>query len=89
MCFDVTFFIFPSGVYHVQQTMPMVVATGDSVDISYNHHHVIDGSEIHYQTADGQIVDPRQQQLYVIHPVSSSQSARMIIFALIWKYFLL
>jgi hypothetical protein len=48
----------------------MVVATGDSVDISYNHHHVIDGSEIHYQTADGQIVDPRQQQLYVIHPVS-------------------
>ncbi len=70
MLFDSKIIIFSLGVYHVQQTMPMVVATGDSVDISYNHHHVIDGNEIHYQTADGQIVDPRQQQLYVIHPVN-------------------
>jgi hypothetical protein len=32
--------------------------------------HVIDASEIHFQTEDGQIVDPRQQHLYVIQPVN-------------------
>ena len=66
-----------SGVFEVQQSLPMVM-TSDLAYATTNHDlepsgHVIDASEIQFQTEDGQMVDPRQQ-LYVIQQVHRAQN---------------
>ena len=56
--------------YHVQNPMSMVMSA-DGLGLNYQHsgHVIHHGNELHYQPPATHLMDPRQQQLYLLHQV--------------------